>query len=60
MRNAYTLAHYNLARRVCIPRLDLRLDVMCVHKIAPIYHMSRLDHAHNYACMYSRDRNRRA
>ena len=59
MRNAYTQAHYNLARPVCIPRRDPHLDVMRVHMIAPTCHMSRRDHVHNHACMYSRDRNRR-
>ena len=57
--NAYTQAHYNLVHRVCIPRLDLHLDVMYVRTIAPTYHMPRLDHVHNHVCMYSRDRNRR-
>ena len=57
--NAYTQAHHNLARCDHIPRRDPHLDVMRVHMIAPTCHMSRRDHVHNHACMYSRDRNRR-
>ena len=59
MRNVYTQAHHNLARHVHIPRRDPHLDVMRSRTIAPTYHMSRRDHVHNHAYMYSRDRNRR-
>ena len=59
MHNVYTQAHHNLARHVHIPRRDLHLVVMRSRTIAPMHHMSRRDHVHNHACMYSRDRNRR-
>ena len=59
MRNVYTQAHHNLARCDHTPRRDPHLDVMRSRTIAPTYHMSRRDHVHNHAYMYSRDRNRR-
>ena len=59
MRNVYTQAHHNLARCDHTPRRDPHLDVMCARMIAPTCHMSRRDHVHNHAYMYSRDRNRR-
>ena len=60
MHNVYTQAHHNLAYYVHNPRRDLvHLDVMCARMIAPTCHMSRRDHVHNHAYMYSRDRNRR-
>ena len=59
MHNAYTQAHHNLARCVCIPRRDPHLDVMRSRTIAPMHHMSRRDHMFTQAHMYSRDRSRR-
>ena len=60
MHNVYTQAHHNLAYYVHNPRRDLaHLDVMYARMIAPMHHMSRRDHVHNHAYMYSRDRNRR-
>jgi len=53
MHNAYTQAHHNLVRRVCIPRLDL-VDLV-VHNTRS----TRPRRDYTPARTYSRDRNRR-